>query len=113
MAVGQRLLRHRLQQVVAQVQVDQVGHALETAADDDVYAAVPHVDLLEIQQAARAECVLRDPDEAVLGEVEDLGGGVEAGEAGEGVVHALHGLLPALPLAEAALRTQAVDCHLL
>ena len=73
MTVGERLLRHCLQQVVAQVQVDQVGHALEAAPDDDVNAAVAQVDLLQVEEAARAKGVLGDADEAVLGEVEDLG----------------------------------------
>jgi len=44
-----------------------------------VYAAVAQVDLLEVEEAARSEGVLREPDEAVLREVEDLAkGGYES-----------------------------------
>ena len=46
--------------VVAQVQLDKVGHPLETPPDHHVDAAVPHVDLLQVVQVSVPENILID-----------------------------------------------------
>ena len=71
-------------------------------------AAMSQVDLLEVVQVPVPEDVLVDAEEVVEAEVEDLGGGVQARDLGEGRVEALHRLLAALPLADAVLGTVAI-----
>ena len=68
-------------------------------------AAVSQVDLLEVVQVPVSKHVLVDPEEVVEREVEDLGGGVQGGDLGEGRVEALNSLLATLPLADAVLGT--------
>ena len=71
-------------------------------------AAMSQVDLLEVVQVPVPEDVLVDAEEVVEAEVEDLGGGVQARDLGEGRVEALHRLLAPLPLADAVLGTVAI-----
>lgn len=66
------------------------------------------VDLLEVVQVPVPEDVLIDAEEVVEAEVEDLGGGVQGRDLGEGRVEALHRLLASLPLADAVLGTVAI-----
>lgn len=66
------------------------------------------VDLLEVVQVPVPEDVLVDAEEVVEAEVEDLGGGVQGRDLGEGRVEALHRLLASLPLADAVLGTVAI-----
>ena len=90
-----RHLGYDLQEVVAEVELHQVGDALEAPSDDDLDAAVSEVDLLQVVQVPLPQHVLVDTKEVVERQVEDLGGGVQHGDLGQGGVDALHRLLPA------------------
>ena len=102
-------LGDHLQQVVAQVQLHQVGDALEAPADDDVDAAVPEVNLLKIVEIPVSQDSLVDPKQVVERQVEDLGGCLQHGDPGEGGVDTLHRLLASFPFTDTVVGTVALS----
>ena len=102
-------LGDHLQQVVAQVQLHQVGDALEAPADDDVDAAVPKVNLLKIVEIPVSQDSFVDPKQVVERQVEDLGGGLQHGDPREGGVDTLHRLLASLPFTDTVVGTVALS----
>ena len=104
----QNYLWNDLDKVVAEVELHQVGDALEAPANDDVDTAVPEINLLQVVEVPVPQHRLVDTKQVVERQVEDLRGGVEHGHLGQGGVETLHGLLSSFPLTDTIVGTVAL-----
>lgn len=91
--------------IAREVELNQVDERSESVLADDAQVTAGDVEALEVEQACVGEDVVLERGQAVLGEVEQLRGGVEARRhGGERGACAQRRLLAAAPLALAVAR---------
>lgn len=98
--------RYDVKAIAREIELHQVDESTESELTYSTNTTTREVEALKIEEAGGSKGVVAYCGQAVLGEVKQLGGGVEAwGDGGEAGASAQGRLLAAAPLALAVART--------